>query len=111
MPNFDGAHHEAMDLEHVQTPPKFDGARQESMDLECEKVFSVDFNKEVGSAMDLEYSSAHASSARIVARVRKRPYSSAQKGALSRKKLKAFVTDNKGKVIATGFHNEQPVYN
>ena len=45
-----------------------------------------------------------------MARVRKRSYSSAQHEALNRKRLKTFVTDNKGKVIATGFNIEQPVY-
>ena len=80
------------------------------MDLECEKPFSVDFNKEVDSVIVLHVPSAYATPASIVARVRKRLYSSTRKGALSRKKLKTFVSDDTGRVIAAGFHNENPVH-
>ena len=74
----------------VQIPPKSDGAQLEPTELECENPFSVDFNKEVDGEILLHDPSAHAFPARIVARVRKRPYSSTQQGALSRKTSKNF---------------------
>ena len=74
VPKFDRARKESMDLEHGQTTPKFDDPRKEPMELEHEQRSSVDFKKEVGVAMEFDEPSAHASSARIVARVRKRFY-------------------------------------
>ena len=87
-----------------------DGPLHEPMNSENERQRSVHFDNEVVFEANLVKPSAHAISARIVARVRKRPYSSTHIEASSTKKLKTFVTDNKGKVIATGFHNEKRVH-
>ena len=76
------------------------------MELAYGKRVSFDLNNEAIGTSDLDDPSAHAFPASIVARVRKRPHSSAQRGALNRKRLKTYVTDNKGKVTATGFHIE-----
>ena len=111
MPKFDGSLLEAMNLEQVPIPPKSVEAQIEPKVLECEKRVSFDLNDEANGTTNLVDPSVHAFPARIVARVRKRPYSIAQRGALNRKRLKTFVTDNKGKAIATGFHREQHVRN
>ena len=106
MPKSDSSLLEAMISEHVPSLPKFNGAQIEPMELEYEKRVSFDLNNETIVTSDLDDPSAHAFPAKIVARVRKRPHSSAQHGALNRKRLKTFVTNNKGKVVATGFHIE-----
>ena len=64
---------------------------------------SADFSIEFGDPMDLDAPSAHALSARMVARMRKRPLTTTPVDANVAKKHKTFVTNDKGAVIATGF--------
>ena len=102
----DSSPKEAMIAEHVPSLPKISGAQIEPTQLEYEKRVSFNLKKETIVTRDLDDPSAHAFHARIVARVRKRSHPSTQNGALNRKRLKTFATDNKGKVVATGFHTE-----
>ena len=69
---------------------------------------SAEFIMEVGTPTDLATPSHHALSPRIVARTRKRPCTTTQVVARVAKKRKAFVTNDKGAVISTGFYNERP---